>query len=148
MKSSPIKRKISSLLALPLFAVAIMSMTGCEKDYNYVAKPTTNNGGGGGTGGTTTVSFATDVQPIFTANCATASCHGGTIEPNLSAGNAYSSITGGGYINTGEPTSSDLYRRITLPSSDPAFMPEGGTALSGDKVAKILTWIQEGAQNN
>jgi hypothetical protein len=148
MKSSPFTRKITILLALPLFAIAIMSMTGCEKDYNYVAPKTTNNGGGGGGGGTITVFFAADIQPILTVNCAVTGCHSGNIDPNLSAGSAFDAITGAALVNTAEPTNSELYRRITLPTSDPEFMPEGQSALTADQTAKILTWITEGAHNN
>ncbi len=147
MKLSSINGKISSILALPLFVVAIMSWTGCEKDYNYVAPPASNNGGGGGGGGSTpTVFYGTDIQPIFTSRCAVAGCHSGSVAPNLSEGSSYSEVSP--FVNTAEPSSSDLYRRITLPSSDVEFMPEGQAPLTDDQKAKILTWITEGAHNN
>ena len=43
------------------------------------------------------VSFATQVQPVFTANCAFGGCHGGAtpqLGMNLSAGLAYANIVG------------------------------------------------------
>jgi hypothetical protein len=146
MKLSSLNRKIRSSIALPLFLIAVISMTGCEKDYNYVAPVPASPGGGIG-GGTTTVSFATDIQPIFNASCNMAGCHSsGSNAPDLSAGGAYAGALS--VINTASPSNSELYLRISRPSSEEGFMPEGGSALSDDKKAKILTWIQEGAQNN
>jgi hypothetical protein len=146
MKLSRFKRKSRISLLLPLFFImAAFALTGCEKDYNYVAPATPSNGGGGGGGNAKTVFFATDIQPIFTANCAKAGCHNGTIAPNLSAGSAYSEVMP--YVNTAQPASSDLYIQITQPVGNPA-MPEGGPALTTAETTKILTWIQEGATNN
>jgi hypothetical protein len=137
-------KKILLSLALLVFS---FSWSGCEKDYSYVA-PAPTITPGGGTGGEKTVFFATDIQPIFNASCTAPSCHGGTNSPALTAASSYNELISGGFINSATPASSELYRRITLPSGNPEFMPEGATPLSADKIAKILTWIQEGATNN
>jgi hypothetical protein len=54
---------------------------------------------------TPAVSFATDVQPIFTQHCAKAGCHAGTAPPppekplNLEAGQAFGNLVG---VTSGE----------------------------------------------
>lgn len=91
-----------------------------------------------------TISFNDDIQPIFDASCAVSGCHdAGGWSPDLSAGNAYSSLTGGStqYVDTDNPENSLLYQKINTGGS----MEEYATA--ADRV-NILTWIEKGAQNN
>src|SRR6478609_7482082 len=63
------------------------------------------------------VSFATDIQPILTTNCATSGCHSGNTPEgnlNLEAANAYTSLSkpGKGYIDTNTPKYSVLYSSL------------------------------------
>jgi hypothetical protein len=148
MNLTPIKRKFRSGLLLSVCALGLMTWTGCEKDYNYVAPAKTGStGNGGGNGGATTVSFANDLQPIFNGKCNMSGCHSsGANAPDLSAGAAYAGAVS--FVNTANPANSELYIRITLPAGSEGFMPEGSAPLSDDQKAKILTWITEGAQNN
>jgi hypothetical protein len=147
MNLSRINRKTRSLFLLPVLALGLMTWTGCEKDYNYVAPKTTPTGGGGGGNGNTTVSFANDIQPIYNSACNMSGCHatGGHV-PDLSPGAAYAGTLT--YINTANPSNSDLYVRVMMSAGSEGFMPEGGAPLSDEQKAKILTWITEGAQNN
>lgn len=107
------------------------------------------------------VSFSSQVQPIFTANCASSSCHGGSSPQqgqNLTSGQAFSSIVNvashevSSYLRV-KPFSSDssyLYMKIT---GDPRIaagtvkMPKGGSLGSTD-IQTIKNWIDQGAQNN
>jgi hypothetical protein len=102
-----------------------------------------------------TVSFATQIQPIFNSRCT--SCHGqladGALDlrPGLSYGNlvnvlslAYDAIR----VIPGDPDGSVLYGKIT---GNPVFgsrMPNTGAALSGVQKQLIRTWILEGANND
>src|SRR5881628_2913099 len=90
------------------------------------------SGGGGGGGApkpackppaTTTVSFATNIQPIFNRSCALGGCHTGSVPPgpvNLSVGQAYGQIVGVKSaqqpsllrIQPGKPDLSYLVRKI------------------------------------
>ena len=88
---------------------------------------------------TPTVLFTADIQPIFTASCATATCHDGTNDP----GNTYGSISG--YVTAGDPSLSVFYTTL-LPGGN--MFDWGYSNLNAAEVAKIETWIEEGALNN
>lgn len=97
-----------------------------------------------------TVDFATQIFPIFEANCI--ECHG----PNRKKGNlrldtryhAFDARAANAQvIIPGDAWASDLHFRVTLPHDDPdAMPPEGdGEPLTPQQVALIETWINEGA---
>lgn len=89
------------------------------------------------------ISFASDVRPIFENNCSI--CHPDIVpSPDLRSGSAYGSLIGGGYVNTDEPESSILYQRLI---GNPSVMPPSGSLPPGD-INTVLSWIQQGAQNN
>ena len=107
------------------------------------------------------VSFLGDVQPIFTASCATAIvCHTGSFPAqgmNLSTGMAYAAIVGVASMEVpsldrvapGDPANSYLVRKINGgPSIVGARMPLGGPFLSPAQIALITNWVQQGAPNN
>ena len=107
------------------------------------------------------VSFANDVQPIFTAHCATAMfCHTGPSPAqgmNLSAGMAYAAIVGVPSMEVpaldrvapSDPANSYLVRKINGgPSILGSQMPLGGPVLSAADIATITNWVQQGAANN
>ncbi len=121
-----LKRTRQILVAL-VITVAVIGMSSCEK-YSFLP-PVINP--------TDTIHFATDIQPIFTANCIT--CHGALRAPDLRAGKSYAALTSGGYVDLpGE--SSKLYTRMI--SSDHA-----ARSTDADKL-KVLIWINQGAKNN
>ena len=84
------------------------------------------------------VSFNNDVEPIFQAKCA--ECHSSR-SPVLTTGSAYNSLVNGGYVNTSDPESSDLYEKVL--GGHP-----GGNALTSKELGIILKWITDGAENN
>jgi len=91
------------------------------------------------------ISFADDVVPIFNESCALSGCHAtGGQAPDLTAANAFTSLSNGGYIDVTAPESSVLYEWLTGVRT-PA-MPLSGSDPTIN--AKILAWITQGAQNN
>lgn len=83
------------------------------------------------------VLFQTQIQPIFTNNCIT--CHKGSRNPDLRAGNSYNSLTTGNYV-TLPAENSRLYKMVTSGSH---------TSLTLDSEKQlILSWISQGALNN
>jgi hypothetical protein len=89
-----------------------------------------------------TISFAAQIQPIFTANCVL--CHkAGSNALDLTAGNAYNNINSSKYINIAAPAQSLLYRRIIASGGF-----TGHFNLPTDQAALLLGWIQQGAKNN
>ncbi len=87
------------------------------------------------------VSFSTNVAPIFTANCIGCHTSGGQV-PDLTAANAWNSLTSQNLVDTSNPTASILYVKINT-----GAMPPGGS-LSQTQIEMILKWIQQGAKNN
>src|SRR5215831_12992318 len=128
---------------------------------------------GGGGGGTTPqtpteqppqqpasvpVSFAADIQPIFTQTCT--SCHNATTRSGglvLDAGVAFANIVqvpsgqvpSQNYVEPNAPDRSYLFRKITgaagingsrMPRNDPTFFDR-----NPDQLTLVRQWIQEGA---
>lgn len=107
-------------------------------------------------------SFEDDIQPIFTARCATASCHNLATQQlglNLQEGYAYDEIVGltsptslgFAYIQPLDADNSWLVRKIR---ADPAprfngpQMPLGRTPLTDNQIATIVNWVNAGAPRN
>lgn len=89
------------------------------------------------------VSYAVDIQPIFTTNCTT--CHPGqVVNFDLTDGNSYDAITNGVYILPNDPDGSLLYQRL---QGNPTIMPPGGS-LQAAEILLVKTWIEQGALNN
>jgi len=83
--------------------------------------------------------FSEHIQPIFDASCV--QCHNGTTPPNLTTGNAYLEVVGGGYVDVENPANSKFYKAIDLGGS----MYQYATDLDR---AYILKWIETGADEN
>ena len=88
---------------------------------------------------TSAVKYSTDIVGILSANCY--SCHAGT------------AVNGSGIqLDTYAGISAQANAGILLPviQHDPGYveMPKGGTKLSECNIAKIRTWIRNGAPNN
>lgn len=102
------------------------------------------------------ISYAGDIQPIFSASCASNDCHGGP-EPalglSLVAGSSYANIVDQPSLQRpdlrlvlpGEPDSSYLYLKLVGTAGiDGARMPFGGT-LPQASIDRIGDWIARGA---
>ncbi len=90
---------------------------------------------------TDTISFATDIQPIFTAKCI--GCHAGSSAPmglDLEEGVSYDKIVPS-HVNLDSPEESLIY---THPSPDGSHYAKYTAA----EAQLVLVWIQQGAQNN
>ncbi len=89
------------------------------------------------------VSFTNDLIPFFETNCAKSGCHAsGGVTPDLSAANAYNSLTQLGYIetDTSKAAESVIYQKITTGTMS-QYANDQGRAL-------LLKWIEQGAKNN
>jgi hypothetical protein len=128
-----LNKKIIGFLA----GFTMLLFTGCYKDKTVISDT--------GEEITRSVSFAGDIVSILNSSCNTSGCHSaGGISPDLSAVNAYTSLSNGGYFNTTDPQSSELYLWMTGKKGTP--MPVGG--INKDYNALVLAWIKQGAQNN
>jgi len=87
------------------------------------------------------VSYNVDVLPIFTENCSVSGCHAaGAIPPDLSADNAYISLTFFGYVDLDNPEQSLLFQKLETGSMKPYA--------TDNERAIILKWIEQGTLNN
>ena len=89
------------------------------------------------------VSFATDIEPIYTTD-GCISCHSGSGAPkglDLTTGKAYSSIIAAGSVNTTTPESSLIY-------TVPAISGTHYKKYTQEQSAYLLKWIKDGAKNN
>lgn len=118
--------------------------------------------------GDATISFAADVQPIFSASCASNGCHDGAAGPgrpgggqgggasslDLTVGNAHQSLLStttpcGPIVAPGDAAASILIGKLT--GSELCMgsrMPKGDPALAPELIDTIATWICQGADNN
>lgn len=87
------------------------------------------------------ISYAGEIQPVFTAKCLL--CHNtGQTAPNLSSGKSYQSLMSmPGMIDTVVPGNSTLYKKMATGGS----MAQYCTKANADSVYK---WIRQGAKNN
>lgn len=126
-------KKIIGFLA----GFTMLLLIGCYKDKTVIFDT--------GAEITRPVGFTADIIPIFSNSCAVSGCHtAGGIKPDLSAANAYASLSIGGYFNTTTPESSSLYQWMAGKKGTP--MPT--TGINKDYNALVLAWIKQGAKNN
>ena len=120
-----------------LSGLAMLLLIGCYKNKTVIFDT--------GTEITRSVSFSQDIVPIFNSSCNVSGCHAQAGKsPDLSAANAFTSLTVGNYLNTEAPESSSLYQWMAGKKSTP--MPVGG--INKDFNALVIAWIKQGAQNN
>ena len=109
--------------------ITLVALTACEK-YSY--EPVVIDS-------SIPVSFATEVQPVFTKTCI--GCHGGGRKPDLRVENSYESLLSNEFITTDttQTESSRLYEMITV----------GHKSLTSDiEKQTIINWMKQGAKNN
>jgi len=92
--------------------------------------------------------YSTRVAPLFDSRCV--SCHGDRREKAGLRLDSYAAVLrgskDGAVIKPGDPKNSELFHRISLPSSDDRAMPPSGkTPLTPDEVTVIRLWIAQGA---
>ena len=119
--------------------IIVFAISGCYKTTTLVLTPQI-------TQDTATISFSTDIQPIFTASCALSGCHvAGAKVPNLSAGIAYQALQDGGYVLPNDPDKSQLM--LWLTGKKTPGMPLGNSP-NQEINTKVNAWIFQGAKNN
>jgi len=103
------------------------------------------------------VSFANDIQPILTTNCAFGGCHDAFEEAgqlNLTSSASYAELvnvasflfTGETRVVPGDHSTSVLTQ--TLRGTRTPAMPLFSPALTEEEIAKIEEWVNDGALDN
>jgi mono/diheme cytochrome c family protein len=93
------------------------------------------------------VDFATEIAPIFAANCA--GCHGeekglGRLRLHSSEAIEQGMKDHSDLLIAKDPDKSELYARLVLPKDDSKRMPKGADPLSEKDINLIKQWIAEG----
>ncbi len=123
--------------------IGILSIGSCVKDTTVIIPKSAT-----AVVITKTVSFKTDLVPLFKSSCALSGCHvTGAHTPDLEAEDAYNALMNGNFIDKATPADSKVYERLTgkltpgmplnAPGSDPGNINE-----------LLLAWIKQGAKNN
>jgi hypothetical protein len=110
-------------------------------------------------GGTFTTEFV-NVTSILTDNCTQAACHGqfaanGFVVPTdqnatpeemrQALEGKRANMSGELLINPGNPDTSDIWARMSLPTTDNLYMPSTKAVIDGASMTLLQTWIQNGA---
>ena len=95
--------------------------------------------------------FARHIYPVIDTKCV--ACHGTNKEQGGLRLDSYESLMAGGkdgiVIAPRNPDGSVLLKKVTLPPSDPHFMPaEGRPPLTPDEIARIRAWVLAGASSD
>jgi hypothetical protein len=102
------------------------------------------------------ISFADNIQSIFTASCAVSNCHvsGGSAPMSLAAGASFANMVNqpatfvpGTRVIPSDSANSVLFKKINGISAGPQ-MPLNGTPLPANLQNLIKVWIDMGAPNN
>jgi len=154
------------LLALACSLAVLVGVAGCAGDGTTLGPSGTpdttmdgDNGDNGengdnGDNGDTAVTLATLSAEIFTPSCAVSGCHAGPNASNgmsLEAGVIASEIIGvtsTGYgdivrIAPGDPDNSLIVQKVRGEAG--GQMPQSAPALSDEAIAKLIEWIEAGA---
>jgi len=127
-----------------LMVAGIIAIAGCSDEGADLVAPPVPGG----------VSFASQVQPIFNANCI--GCHGqnGNGGLDLREGQSYGNLVGvasqgypGMLVMAGDPDASVLHRKLNGLSGVGGQMPLGSTLPEADRNL-IHDWISKGAIDN
>lgn len=121
-----------------LFTVAagLTAFAGCYKDNVEDMYPGT---GSGSNCDTANVTFSAVVKPIIDSRCATAGCHNNATISGIDL-SAYSGVAA-------IAASGKLVSAITH-DGQTSFMPKGQSKLDDCTIAKITSWVNDGAPNN
>jgi hypothetical protein len=135
-------------MVVGLCIVWIVLLTACEK---LIQGP--DNGNNQTDTGNVRAKFSSIQAKVFTPTCAVPQCHGGTQDPNLSAGQAYNNLVNKSSIESptllrvkpGDSNNSFLMKKLN--GDGTTRMPLGGE-LSQVEIDSIALWINNGALNN
>jgi hypothetical protein len=134
-----------------VFSLCLLGMLLLSACENLIQGPMDENKNNGSTN--MRANFSSIQAEVFTPTCAAPQCHGGSQNPNLSAGQAYNNLVNKASIENpsllrvkpGDSNNSFLIKKLN--GDGTSRMPLGGE-LSQVKIDSIALWINNGALNN
>lgn len=120
-------------IQLLLIFVYLVLLSACEYNYiEYDIEPAPDS-----------VSFGSDIIPIFDNSCNMGGCHtAGHFAVDLTPANAYDDLWDKGLIDTISPELSGLYTKFYPPNS------HADGRYDANEMVLILAWIEQGAKDN
>ena len=93
-----------------------------------------------------TISFSQQIVPLFESGCNLSICHAtGGAFPDLTRANAYNSLIENGFVDTNDPTNSELYFWLIGDEGRDIMPPQGRDEVL---IELVLGWMSQGALNN
>ena len=93
-----------------------------------------------------TVYFQNDVLPLLVSNCG--SCHSKNQSSNGVILTDYASVIKTTILVPGSPAQSEIIKKITATENEGRMPPPPAIGLTGEQIAIISRWIDQGAINN
>lgn len=140
--------RLTSIFVVLAAAVLISACDSKKVDNSMIVDP----GDDGDPGAT--ISYATEVQPIFNQSCAGFGCHVGESTNGVNLSSHAQALAsrgiqyGGAVILAGNGAGSPLINKVNPNPTHGSRMPLGKAPLSGSQINTIRTWIDQGAANN
>ena len=128
------KRK-NILYALLSMGLTITMLSGCYKDNVEELYPATSNCD------TTALSYTVDIQPLIESFCY--ACHGSSNYTSLGGNIALQ-----GHGNLSSVVDNGLLVSSITHDGSASFMPKNSNKLMDCSIAKIRTWVSQGAPEN
>ena len=149
-------RKLEIILISILFLLVLMLAASCKHQPPAVPEPTTeetsgntgNNGGDPVPCNPNTVYFTNTILPLFISNCAKSGCHDAASHQEDIILDSYANIMASGEIEPGNAGEGDIPEVITENDPDKIMPPPPNASLTSEQINLIMTWINQGAQNN
>ena len=136
-------KKISFLMCL--FFLATIFWIACKHTLPEPLDPGNPTNGSGRQCNVDSVYFTNDILPLLGSNCAMSGCHDATSRQNGVVLTNYTNIMK--EVDAGRASNSKLYK-ILIEKDQDRMPPLPKSALTADQLAKIRTWINQGAKNN
>jgi hypothetical protein len=127
--------KIKLIRKIFLLFTGLLVLSACEYDFIEIPGPPDDDD-------LPEISFSLQVAPIFSQTGCT-NCHGGGTAPNLTANQAFNSLTTMNLVVPGDPEQSIIY---TYPH--PVTGTHNTKYASITDANTIYAWIKNGAENN
>jgi mono/diheme cytochrome c family protein len=132
------------------FVAGIIFMISCKHDFSDANVDTSGNGTGTPPSQTSNCSadsvyFANEIQPLINSSCATSGCHDAATRAEGVELTTYNKIRN--YAVPFNAAGSKLYKSMIKSGGD-RMPPPPKPAMTAAQLAKVVKWINQGAQNN
>ncbi len=130
-----------------MIMISLMMINACQTDPIFIGGDLTdpNTQAGSEACPEGIVSFQGEILPLIVSSCAYSGCHDAASAEDDVVLDNYEHILK--EVKPGKPGDSELYESITEKDQDDIMPPPPHQPLTGDEIALIKTWIEQGAKN-